>query len=89
MVASGGSLSRTEEAVSSEELEESSYLVPKDAKATLCLYRRSSLEYRRSAEAEAELQYEAFKLRYGMGDIDCHDDSHFKPDDSLIVAAPH
>ncbi|CAE6919079.1 unnamed protein product [Symbiodinium sp. KB8] len=76
-------------AVSSEELEESSYLVPKDAKATLCLYRRSSLEYRRSAEAEAELQYEAFKLRYGMGDIDCHDDSHFKPDDSLIVAAPH
>lgn len=67
--------SRTEEAVAWEELEEPSYMLPKDVKATLCLYRRSSLEYRRSAEAEAELQYEAFKLRNGLGDFDYNDDS--------------
>ena len=47
------------------------------------------MEYRRSAEAEAQLNYEAFKLRNGIGDFEYTDDSKTRSDHSLIMSAPH
>ena len=56
--------------------------------ACLCIYRKSSSDLRRHAEAEATLHRESYALRHST------DDYHYSPkgpegDSSLILSAPH
>ena len=83
-----GKWDRTEEAVAWEDLVASTYSVPSGVDACLCIYRKSSSDLRRHAEAEATLQRESYALRHAT------DDYHSSPkgpegDSSLILSAPH
>ena len=84
----GGKWDRTEEAVAWEDLVVSTYPIPSGVDACLCIYRKSSSDLRRHAEAEATLQRESYALRHAA------DDYHYSPkgpegDSSLILSAPH
>ena len=84
----GGKWDRTEEAVAWEDLVVSTYPIPSGVDACLCIYRKSSSDLRRHAEAEATLQRESYALRHAT------DDYHHSPkgpegDSSLILSAPH
>ena len=84
----GDKWDRTEEAVAWEDLSASTYPVPSGVDACLCIYRKSSSDLRRHAEAEATLHRESYALRHAT------DDYHYSPsgpegDSSLILSAPH
>ena len=85
MAARGGKWHRTEEAVAWEDLVASTYPIPSGVDACLCIYRKSSSDLRRHAEAEATLHRESYALRHAT------DDSPKIPegDSSLILSAPH
>ena len=83
-----GKWDRTEEAVAWEDLVASTYPIRSGVDACLCIYRKSSSDLRRHAEAEATLQRESYALRHAT------DDYHYSPkgpecDSSLIMSAPH
>ena len=84
----GGKWDRTEEDVAWEDLVASTYPIPSGVDACLCIYRKSSSDLRRHAEAQAALQRESYALRHAT------DDYHYSPkgpegDSSLILSAPH
>ena len=84
----GDKWDRTKEAVAWEDLVASTYPISSGVDACLCIYRKSSSDLRRHAEAEATLHRESSALRHAT------DDYHYSPkgtegDSSLILSAPH
>ena len=84
----GDKWDRTEEAVAWEDLGASTYPIPSGVDACFCIYRKSSSDLRRHAEAEATLHRESYALRHST------DDYQYSPkgpegDSSLILSAPH
>ena len=83
-----GKWTRIEEAVAWEELHNMSYAVQCDA--LICIYRRSAMDYRRFAEAEADLHKELAGIRDpGGADIEALAPKNRSKDIGLIACMPH
>ena len=83
-----GRWTRIEEAVAWEELHNMSYAVHCDA--LVCIYRRSAMDYRRFAEAEADLHKELAGIRdLGGADIEALAPKTRSKDIGLIACMPH
>ena len=84
----GNKWDRTEEAVAWEALSASTYSVPSGVDACLCIYRKSSSDLRRHAEAEATLHRESYALRHAIHDYR-YSPSGPEGNRPLILSAPH
>ena len=83
-----GKWTRIEEAVAWEELHNISYAVHCDS--LVCIYRRSAMDYRRFAEAEADLHKELAGIRDpGGADIEALAPKTRSKDIGLIACMPH
>jgi len=87
-IQSKGKWTKLEEAVAWEELQNMSYTV--SCETLVCVYRRSAMDYRRFAEAEAEMHKELAGIRNPGGvDIEALAPTTGSKDLGLIAYVPH